>query len=801
MNGSFYGGEVNSLKDMCLFTETEAITAFRKDKARLIGQEGDVTLLDDNLEQCFVLSNVWAKFALGLGAKSFSDYVVKSIKDHGLITTIATCSDTADAIIANRGIPTALRFFVDHVNGELDKIKVLLQLLRFPKRFSPANASLIRDEDLNSFADEENKRHSLFYDKLVYGTGVTQRHIKYSTTEFLFNDDGSVSIYGSKLISELRDIVSEILSVTTTKYRKWGAGKRRYESLTPITDFTWSYGDLDKGAIFDSIPSGAAMNSCKNKVCKALNAQMVAERGFGDFRYVPPYIAYPRKAHLIHNHISAAKCVVSPIRSDVVIVKGVPKTYKHVRLVAPETVDRAIKAWMVERELRRIISMSKYKSCILIDIDDTPAKGQKYANVQHQRAAHGERWATMDFSNASDQQLKSLIKQLYPEAIFKKLMYCVPKFFSIQNKRNPKIFRLKMVSTMGNPITFRSMEIVLGAICIYSIRLYNDWCNTSIPDTDFSVYGDDVAINAQVAETFISVCESLGLVLNISKSHWEGQDPYREACGREYWNGVDITSVYWPRRCLKIDETTECRDTYDDSDKSYWSSVVALNNHLVDLVASKFGEDVALLDVVNFLHQYIATAFPDAIFTNPRAPWRKDGILLGYETTVPIIILDDMRHFHLVRKVYDFGSSITKTVDAHYAIDIEKEVDLGLVEEIDIPTGDTFALSERKRVSYLEACQLYDEPRVRFLATTVGEIGRTEGTKPSLPGSKGNAGVCACTQVTDIHMDLYAQSLLYNLYLTHGPEELGSSIYEKGLTTKRKLDRDVPIIGLKETII
>jgi hypothetical protein len=60
-----------------------------------------------------------------------------------------------------------------------------------------------------------------------------------------------------------------------------------------------------------------------------------------------------------------------------------------------------------------------------------------------------------------------------------------------------------------------------------------------------SVYGDDVVISSQAAQTAKEFYSLLGLKINDDKSFIDG--PYRESCGEEYYNGINLTSAYYPR--------------------------------------------------------------------------------------------------------------------------------------------------------------------------------------------------------------------------------------------------------------
>jgi hypothetical protein len=55
------------------------------------------------------------------------------------------------------------------------------------------------------------------------------------------------------------------------------------------------------------------------------------------------------------------------------------------------------------------------------------------------------------------------------------------------------------------------------------------------------VYGDDIIVPVDHVHSVISSLESLGLKVNTGKSFWNGK--FRESCGGDYYDGVDVSIV------------------------------------------------------------------------------------------------------------------------------------------------------------------------------------------------------------------------------------------------------------------
>lgn len=85
-------------------------------------------------------------------------------------------------------------------------------------------------------------------------------------------------------------------------------------------------------------------------------------------------------------------------------------------------------------------------------------------------------------------------------------------------------------SSMGNGSTFCIETLLFAAAC------------KAVGSRNFSVYGDDIIIEADLYGDLVKLLAYLGFDINQSKSYTTG--PFRESCGGNYYNGVDITPFY-----------------------------------------------------------------------------------------------------------------------------------------------------------------------------------------------------------------------------------------------------------------
>lgn len=153
--------------------------------------------------------------------------------------------------------------------------------------------------------------------------------------------------------------------------------------------------------------------------------------------------------------------------------------------------------------------------------------------------------ATLDLKAASDMISIDLVRALMPCEWFDLLMKLRSPTITIPGDgkagEDGIQVELNMISTMGNGFTFPLMTLILVAL-IYGFRctrggpsLYIDWRNTC-------VFGDDIIIPKHEYAGFVDVLQRAGLIVNLDKSFSEGS--FRESCGGDFLNGVDITPFY-----------------------------------------------------------------------------------------------------------------------------------------------------------------------------------------------------------------------------------------------------------------
>jgi hypothetical protein len=136
---------------------------------------------------------------------------------------------------------------------------------------------------------------------------------------------------------------------------------------------------------------------------------------------------------------------------------------------------------------------------------------------------------TIDLSSASDSISLGFVKAVLPQAWFTALTDTRSTCTQLPCgtwRKNEKF------SSMGNGFTFE-----LESALFYAILL------ATTPDgSTVSVFGDDLVAPASSYAEITVALSYFGFTPNMKKSYGDG--PFRESCGKHYFNGEDVTPVF-----------------------------------------------------------------------------------------------------------------------------------------------------------------------------------------------------------------------------------------------------------------
>lgn len=197
-------------------------------------------------------------------------------------------------------------------------------------------------------------------------------------------------------------------------------------------------------------------------------------------------------------------------------VAFVPKSWKTERTIACEPAGNMCLQLAFDKYAKRRLRRKG------INLSDQ-TKNQRLAK----EGSIDDKLATIDLSMASDTLAYNTVALLLPWEWFSYLRAIRSQKYSIIPGNCEEYHKF---SSMGNGATF-ALETLVFAACCYAVG-----------SSTFTVYGDDIIIETELADSLIALLRFFGFVPNTDKSHFAG--PFRESCGKSWWRGFDITPKY-----------------------------------------------------------------------------------------------------------------------------------------------------------------------------------------------------------------------------------------------------------------
>lgn len=290
-----------------------------------------------------------------------------------------------------------------------------------------------------------------------------------------------------------------------------------------------------------------------------------------------PWIMYGAASWSQHHELSSLS-VLSDQSEQPVKVIAVPKTLETPRIIAIEPsymqyIQQAIMEAFVES-----IDDDPYGSAF-VKFVDTQQVNQKLAREGSLTGL----LATLDLSEASDRVSNQLVREMlspHPH-LFRAVDACRSRSADVPNHG---VIRLAKFASMGSALTFPMEALVFTTLVFLGIESDVGHPLTRKDIMSYrgkvKLYGDDIIVPTEHVPSVIRVLESNGLRVNYRKSFSTGK--FRESCGREYYNGSDVSITRI--RSLLPESQTEMESLV---------STVALRNHLFE---AGFEETVEFLD-------------------------------------------------------------------------------------------------------------------------------------------------------------------------------------------------------------
>lgn len=146
---------------------------------------------------------------------------------------------------------------------------------------------------------------------------------------------------------------------------------------------------------------------------------------------------------------------------------------------------------------------------------------------------------TIDLSSASDSMSLHMLEAVLDKETFRFLCkYRSPTCWLPSGRVELDIF-----SSMGNGFTFPLQTILFSCI----VSAVHRWHGVERPHVSrgmlpFGVFGDDIICHRDMARDVLTLLRLSGFSVNTDKTFVEG--PFRESCGEDFYQGVNIRGVY-----------------------------------------------------------------------------------------------------------------------------------------------------------------------------------------------------------------------------------------------------------------
>jgi hypothetical protein len=155
-----------------------------------------------------------------------------------------------------------------------------------------------------------------------------------------------------------------------------------------------------------------------------------------------------------------------------------------------------------------------------------------------------KRLATLDLKDASDRVALPLVQRIFKTSgILEYLEDSRSLHATLPSGRN---IVLNKFASMGSAMCFPVEAMVFYTLIQSAMHQLDGKRPSSRSICAYSkqidIYGDDIIVPVEYTDVVVNYLESYGLKVNVNKSF--GNSHFRESCGADFFNGVDVKPVY-----------------------------------------------------------------------------------------------------------------------------------------------------------------------------------------------------------------------------------------------------------------
>ncbi len=275
----------------------------------------------------------------------------------------------------------------------------------------------------------------------------------------------------------------------------------------------------------------------------------------------------------------------SPLNQNESMAKltAVPKTYKGPRLITVEPVahqyiQQGMLRWIRDNFPRPL------RYCVNF-------RNQSLSGEAALLASPDGKSATVDLSSASDRLSCWVVERMFRKnpTFLSALHACRTRAVRIRKDSGNEFVKMRKYAGQGNATTFpvQSMAYSIMAIaCLaYEQGMKINNKNVAVLAKQIRVFGDDIIIPSLATRSLVTLLPYLGLKVNVAKSHFEGK--FRESCGTDAYNGVDVTPVY-VRSFTLGERLSDLVSWVDVCNNAYRSGLWTLSDWMVNQIPVKY---------------------------------------------------------------------------------------------------------------------------------------------------------------------------------------------------------------------
>jgi hypothetical protein len=279
--------------------------------------------------------------------------------------------------------------------------------------------------------------------------------------------------------------------------------------------------------------------------------------------------------------VDAVQCGTVPREEDLPsIALTVPKSQLTPRIIAKEPVANMWCQQILRDYLEEQVNNSVLSECISFR-DQT-----KNQDCALEASRTGEHW-TIDLSSASDRVSLWLVERLFRTnpGLLEALSASRSRYCKVPTSDGDNYLLMKKFAPQGAATTFPLQTIIYSILCISAVIHSRGWTVSSstirVAAKEVQVFGDDTVIPSDCGRQYVELLTYCGFLVNYSKTYGTGK--FRESCGVEAYDGVDVTPAYitYPydeSAPSSVASTVECSNNFFM--KGLWHTAAALESTL-----------------------------------------------------------------------------------------------------------------------------------------------------------------------------------------------------------------------------